>query len=392
MGQPVLERDLQELKDLEVSASGGSEEASRTLFFRLSELIKGVTKWQWIIHGDTLNYRQRCLRWLVRKGKFVQARRFAMCGRGDLGLLGDQEGGVRIKPKGCGARFCPRCSRRYGRRFLSRVASHLSCKPHGQLWHIVLTQRVIPEESLADARKRFEGAWKKMYRELRAVGMESALATYHVTPSTIKGWHFHCHLVCDLGSAEMEGAVYDRLDDAWFRALRDGESQRKPLFVRLVAPPGSAMVGLKGDRQMEFWQESRDPVETVLQYVLRDILQGVESWIGRMATDDQCESFAAALSGAKLHRLYGVWRTRLDEEVADEADDAVAATSVGEESAAKVKSATVWHVVGSMDEVLFWMRQRQAESVELVRRLLGRCSNKGAVASRLSMLVRECAL
>lgn len=389
MAEPVLERDLQDLKDLEVRAAAGDEAAQQQFFFIVSDLVKRVTKWQWVIHGETLVYRQRVIRWLVRSGRYTQARRFAMCGRGDVGSIGDGEGQVRIRPMGCGARFCPRCSRRYGRRFLARVAAHLSSKPHGELSHLVLTQRVLPDESLADARERFEGAWKKFYRVLRGIPMVSALATYHVTPSSVIGWHYHCHLVMELGEGVKLADVYEQLDDAWFAALGDGESQRKDLFRRLVSPAGPAMAGLAGDRQMEFWDESPDPVEVVLQYVLRDILQGVEGWIGKMATDEQAESFAKALSGAKLHRLYGVWRTAVVEGEADEVDgDAEADEEDSTVDGAGVR-AIVWQEVGGMDEVLWKARQGTEVCLDLVRRLLGRSSNRGAVALRLWRLVQE---
>jgi len=388
VAEPILERDLQELKDLEVACKAGEEAAQQAFFFRVSDLAKGVTKWQWVIHGETLVYRQRVIRWLVRAGRYVQARRFAMCGRGDVGLIGDTEGSVRIRPMGCGARFCPRCSRRYGRRFLSRVAAHLSSKPHGELTHMVLTQRVQPDETLKGARERLGKAWKVMYRELRRVGMVSGLATYHVTPSSVKGWHFHCHLVLELASGVTMESVWERLDDCWFRALKDGESQRKPLFVRKLVDEGKALDGLAGERQMEFWDESKDEVEVVLQYVLRDILQGVEGWIGKMQTDDQCEAFAEALSGAKLHRLYGVWRKRLDAEAQDEAERSVEAATTASPLVSQKPCATVWHVIGGMDVVLWWASQGMAESVEVVRRLLGRSSNRGLVASRLWMLVK----
>lgn len=389
MADPILERDLQELKDLEVLSRAGDESAQQRLFFLCSDIVKRATKWQWIIHGDTLVYRQRCVRWLIRQQRFTQARRFAMCGRGDVALLGDTAGSVRIKPKGCGARFCPRCSRRYGRRFLSRVCGHLSSGPHGELWHIVFTQRVIPTETLLEARERFAKAWKRMYGVLRRMGMVSALATYHVTPSSVKGWHFHCHVVAELGDGVSGEACYKEWDDAWFSFLGDGESQRKPLFVRQVSTAGAALEGLKGERQMEFWNESVSQAEVLLQYVLRDILQGVEGWIAKMSTDEACEQFAGALAGAKLHRLYGVWRTKLvDEDKDDEAD------ASGQETASGgvldgAKGVTLWHSVGTMDEVLWWARQLRAEGMEVVRRLCARSSNRGAVALRLLTLARE---
>jgi hypothetical protein len=387
MASPVLERDLQEMDELEGAALRGDEVAKQTLFFRLSDLAKDLTKWQWVIHGDSVVYRQRCVRWLVRQGRLRQARRFALCGRGDVGMVGQTEGSVRIKPMGCGARFCPRCSRRYGRRFLSRVVGHLSSEPHGQIWHMVLTQRVIPEESLAKARKRFGSSWKAFYVILRKLGMQSALATYHVMPSSVKGWHFHCHVLIEFADGVDGAKVEGLLDGAWFKALGDGETQRKPLFMRKVSDPGPAFDGLTGDVQMEFWAESRNPVEVVLQYVLRDVLQGVEGWISRISTDVGCEEFAEALSHAKLHRLYGVWRKKLVEEAKDEAGSSEGSTTVGSSAVRKCKDTEIWSSVGTMDEVLHWAKNGMGVGLDVVRRLLGRSANRGSVALRLSRLV-----
>lgn len=386
MAEPVIEARIQQFKDLEDLAKAGDVGAIQTLFFALSDIVRELTKWQWVIHGDTVVYRQRCVRWLMREKRYKTARRFALCGRGDVGMIASEGDGVRIRPKGCGCRFCPRCSRRYGRRFLSRVAAHLSSKPHGPLHHIVLTQRVRGEESLEEARKRFELSWKLFYPKLRKAGMMSALATYHVTASSVKGWHYHCHVLVEFEDGVEEADWYPVLDAAWNAALGDPENFRKPLFNRGICNAGGPMVGLAGDRQMEFWAESRDPVEVVLQYVLRDVLQGVEGWIGKLATDVQAEQFAGALACAKLHRLYGEWRKKAAGE--DEADkEKVAADeAVAKESGTVMKSAIFWHVVGNMDEVLHWAKTGKTECVDMVRRLLARGSNRGAAASRLCRL------
>lgn len=392
MAEPVLERDLQDLADLEGRAKAGDEAAARTFFFLVSGLAGRLTKWQWVIHGDTVEYRQRVVRWLCQEGRYRQARRFALCGRGDEGFVGDVEGSVRIRPKGCGARFCPRCSRRFGRRFLSRVASHLSSDRHGPLDHIVLTQRVIPEEGLAGARERFNKSWKPFYSRLRALGMKSALATYHVTPSSVKGWHYHCHLLVEWGEESAEEGRGVALDDAWFEATRERAEHRKETFIRRVCNAGAALDGLAGERQMEFWDESPDPAEVVLQYMLRDILQGVEKWIGKLQTDVQCSEFAKALSGAKLHRLYGVWRTVEGAEDEDPAEGATDATSEMVVGVGKGSAEVLWTSRGSMDVVLWEMKGGAEWAWELVRRLIGRSSNRGAVALRLSRLVGELAV
>jgi len=386
MASPILERDLQELTDLEAAAKRGDTGAVQAFFFFVSHIAKDVTKWQWVIHGETAEYRQRALRWLVGKGKYKQAKRFAMCGRGDQAFLGSKEGSVRIRPRGCGARFCPRCSRRYGRRFLSRVCSRLCSSAHGEIYHIVLTQRSLAEEGLGDAMARFNKAWKLFYGKLRALGMRSALATYHVKASSVSGWHYHCHLVVEFKpGVEMAGRM-GAVDDAWFAAKREMETLRRPLFFRKVCDEGEAMEGLQGDRQMEFWSESKNPAETVLQYVLRDVLQGVEGWIGSITTDAEAEAFAAALSGAKLHRFYGEWRKP---DAKDAPDEEGGKTAAVHDEAAMVAAGTevLWCLVGGMDEVLHWAKLGRMDAVTVLNRLLFRSCNQGSVAKRLRTLV-----
>jgi len=254
-----------------------------------------------------------------------------------------------------------------------------------------LTQRVIVDESLAAARDRFGKAWPKLYRYLRANGMTSALATYHIVPSLKGGWHYHCHLVAEIAGVVDGEALTAGIDAAWKLARRCDSGDRAPMFTRLVCGPGAAFVGLANDRQMEFWSESKDAVEVLLQYVMRDVLQGVEKWIGKLETDEQCEEFAAALAGAKLHRLYGVWRTRLvdesEAETAPSADSATVAKPVVKER----EGETVWSLVGAMDEVLWKAKKGDVNALEFILRLQSRTSNRGAVAYRLLATVREIA-
>src|SRR3972149_2488314 len=82
MADPVLERDIQEMLDLEALIAGGDERARRLHFFAVSQIAKEMTKWQWCIHGDTATYRQRGVRWLCREDRPKLARRFALWGRG----------------------------------------------------------------------------------------------------------------------------------------------------------------------------------------------------------------------------------------------------------------------------------------------------------------------
>jgi hypothetical protein len=390
MAEPVLERDLQELEDLRHKVEAGDEEARQTYFFLVSGIARNMTRWQQIIHGPTGEFRQRAIRWLCVAGKLRLARRFAMCGRGDLGCTGDKEGAVRVRPKGCGARYCPRCSRRFGRRFLTRVASHLSSSPHGALWHTVLTQRVIKTESLKEARKRFDGAWGSYYRRMRREGMKACLATYHVTPSLNGGWHYHCHLIVEWSNIEADEALRERLNEAWWKATGEDSERGHPIFFREVAGPGPALDGLANDRQMDFWAEAPNPVEVVLQYCLRDVLQGAEGWIQKLDSDWATADFCEALTGAKLHRLYGTWRKKLVVEAEAETMPSADAATAVKPVVKPVEGQVVWTVVGSMDDVGWRAKQGEVACRELLLRLRGRSSNRGAVACRLSQWVTEC--
>jgi hypothetical protein len=256
---------------------------------------------------------------------------------------------------------------------------------------MVLTQRVRNEETLLQARVRFESSWKRFYRTLRSTGMSSALATYHVTKSSAGGWHYHCHVLVELEGGMGLEDVYDELDEAWWGALRDSSSKRKPLFCREVCGEGGAFTGLEHDTQLEFWKESANPAEVVLQYVLRDVLQGVEGWIERLEGDEDCEAFASALASAKLHRCYGAWRKAAAVEEDDVEEDAGEGADSSPVVLGKCKFPVTWTAVGSMDEVLWWAKAGQMVSCELLRRLCVATSNRGKVGSRLLKLVRECA-
>jgi hypothetical protein len=257
---------------------------------------------------------------------------------------------------------------------------------------MVLTQRVIGEETLEESMARFGKAWVRFYGKLRKLGMRSALATYHVVPSNSRGWHYHCHLLVELREGVVLDDVYAGLDEAWFRACKDREEGRKAVFVRVLTWAGAALAGLAEDTQMEFWSESKDPVEVVLQYVLRDILQGVEKWIGRIHDDDGAEAFAKALGCSKLHRLYGAWRKKVAGEDVDEGEGAAAVETASKGDGGKLKECESWVAVGVMDQVLWQARSGGIRELDLLRRLIGRSLNRGAVGSRLSMLVKGFAL
>lgn len=386
-GDCVAERDVQEIVELMHGAERGEESAKQALLLRLHALCGRVTSWQWVIHGDTGDYRKTVCRWLVRQGKYTAARRFALCGRGDV-LVAHVDGRVRVKPMGCGVRCCPRCSRRCGRSFLSRVSSHLASREHGSLCHVVLTQQGLADETLDGARRRFDRAWKRFYPRLRRAGLRGALATYHVTPSMRLGWHYHCHLLIDVDPIDV-GVLQEGLADAWAKARRISEEcNNAPFFCRLVAEPGAALVGLAKDTQLEFFEESPDPVERCLQYMVRDILQGVERWVGKLSGVEAAEEFAAALSNLKTHRLYGTWRKKVTDDVTEKRD-AAEDRSVEESQKEHVvgKTGSEWYQRGGMDVIIWAVRRGESMWLTELVKLLGARTRYGDVGLRLWKLV-----
>jgi len=392
VADPVLERDLQSMDELEAQIANGSTFAACTLRALICEVAAKCTKWQWIIHGDTIEYRKTVVRWLCMEGKYKLARRFAMCGRGDAGFNEYAGPGMKVVPMGCGARFCPRCSRRFGRRFLSRVGKHLTSKAHGEIWHVVLTQRVDVEETLGEAKGRFEKSWKRFYPALRRMGMRSALCTYHVTRTAHGGWHYHCHVVVEWDEGVQGEAVASAVDLAWHRSMGASGEGSMAVFCRRVCEAGAALVGFQAGSQLEFWSEGPDAVEVALQYAVRDVLQGVEKWISGIGSVEDAGSFAEALTHAKLHRLYGEWRKELPAEGGAESvglvgDDAKVGAVKG-----KKKEQKAWELVGRMDEVLWRARGGDAAARTCVSRLIAKSSSRGAVASRLKAVARAIAI
>src|SRR3989304_1236659 len=114
MEEHVVERNLQEVLDAEGAALRGDDGAVKVLLNRLMGFIRHPSKWQWVIHGETALYRGWVVQWLMGQERYKMARRFALCGRGDIALCREDAQAARVKTQGCGARFCPRCSRRFG--------------------------------------------------------------------------------------------------------------------------------------------------------------------------------------------------------------------------------------------------------------------------------------
>lgn len=367
-------------------AKAGNRNVGLMLMARLSEIARDLSRWQWVMHGDTGTYRAAVVRWLCRSSRYTVGRRFALCGRGDQ--LGVSAGStlVRVRTKGCGCRYCPRCSRRAGRKYLKKVNGHLSARPHGELWHIVFTQRAIAGEGLPECRGRFEVAWKKAMRWMRKAGLRGGLTTYHLIRNGFNAWHWHAHLVVELKDGVDGETFFSGTEDAWRSAKGRLGKDDIPIFGRRVCRQGVAMTGLVENGQMDFWSESQSEVEKAIQYVVRDVLQGVERWIAQCETSELVEEFCRGVEGAKMHRLVGEWRQKVAVvEVPGEADGAIEKPKVLPK--AKEGADIIWDWIGTMDQVMYHARKGVFQCEEALSNLLRMGSNQGLVAARLRRAV-----
>jgi len=244
------------------------------------------------------------------------------------------------------------------------------------------------DETLDGARQRFEAAWKRFYPKLRKAGLRGALATYHVTPGRGMGWHYHCHLLIDIEAVESD-VLAESLGFHWARARKDElDPAGSIFFCREVCAPGGPLVGLATDTQMDFFTESKDPVEVCLQYMVRDILQGVEKWVGKFERPEMTEEFSHAMDNLKTHRLYGTWRKAVpgdESEAKAESEDRQIADEVS--PGVKTKGVSEWREVMGVDALVRLIRCGETRWLDLLQSLIGTRSQLGPVSLRLSRLV-----
>lgn len=355
---------------------------------RLASLCAHVTPWQFVIHGDTREYRQGAVRVLCEQGHWRKAMRFALCGRGDV--LCKEVGGDRVKVgcRGCGVRFCPRCSRRSGQRFLRRIGAHLESSGHGEIWHFVLTQVVHGEETVVEARERFKKSWGKWYTALRRAGMRSGLLAEHVKPREAHGWHYHGHCIVEFAEGTDTVAMGKKLEAAWHKATKAWSTGAKELFRRKVCDAGPAVDAGALTAQGELWQESDSAVQRVLQYAIRDIVAGVESWVVKLRTVHEIGKFTEVCSHAKLHRLFGAWRKEAAPVVDVESVRGEGVPGSGTVPADK-RGTTVWEHIGNIDRV--WREAKAGGQVaqQCLLRLQTGYYNGGLLYRRLTTVLRR---
>jgi len=381
--------DFEALDSLIGRVEDGSSDRAGECQYEIEQVCARRTRWQWVLHGATEAFRVGIVRHFCGQGKYKKAKRYACCGRGDTAYVEEHGPGCKVRPKCCGYRTCPRCSRRYGRKILRKVGGHLASGPHGAIDHVVLTQKVKDGESLDVTRSRFEKKWKRIYKGIRAAGMRSMLVTYHVKRTRGEGWHYHAHCVIEWGVEVCAEDACASVALGWRDALEGAGELSHPVFYRHVATPGDALVELAKDGQGEFWAESADAVTKLLQYCIRDVVQGIENWVEGVDTEELTAEFARAVDGAKLHRVYGVWRTKLEEKAVEEKDVVGVGATEKERAEAAKKGVFEWLKIGSVDAVLSGAGTGVTLMREFVRSLACTYSNRSAVCRRLTALLRS---
>lgn len=339
------------------------------------------TAWQEVLHGDTSVFRCAVAEKLEAEGHEKRATSYALCGCGDS--VQRESAGYRVKPLRCGHALCPRCSRHRGLKYVKRVLDHLRSKEHGSLHHVVLTQEVVESETLHETRLRFErrfaGWWERQRKLVKARG---ALWTTHITWSERGGWHYHKHGVVEVMRDAEAGVRAVGLGIAAWSDVRkmDGDQRVHEDVSRLVCDGGGPLTEL-AEGGSEFWVEEADAVTKAVQYVARDVCQGVGSW--NLCSDGaRIEELLTDVRAVKFRRLYGPWRKAVAvgvlQPAAEPGVDAPAAVGV------------VGEDVGTVDTVLRRAEAGDGAYIEIALWLLRHAANQSALGKRLVAVVGRC--
>lgn len=334
--------------------------------------------WQEVLHGDTRVFRAAVADHLEREVSEKRATSYALCGCGDQVQRETDE--YRVRPLRCGHALCPRCSRYRGLKFVKRVTDHLRSYAHGSLHHVTLTQQGVEGESLGDARKRFERRFNEWFeRARRVLKVRGALRTTHITWSDAGWWHYHGHLVIEcMKPAELaERGIGIAIADWGDICKRDGDQKKHADVSRVVCDEGAQLVGL-ADGGSEFWVEEADAVTKAVQYVARDVCQGVGSW--NLCSDGApVAQLLSDVKAVKFRRLYGPWRKAVPKEELEPAAELAADAK----PAAGVERVDV----GTVDTVLDRARQGEPSYVAIALWLLRCSANQSALGKRLVAVV-----
>lgn len=339
-----------------------------------STLCLQQSRWQYVVHGQMGSYREAVCREIERSGDWKKAKRFALCGTGDVMLVGAKV--ARVQPRRCGHPLCPRCSRYRGFGFVRRVQSYLRMRPHGWMGHIVCTQQVHVDETFRQCRKRLDTVFAAYMKWVQTQGIRAALAVTHCVWATGGGWHLHKHVVFEFdpehGDCDQRADVVLR---SWseFKAEHGVDTKFAPIGFRKLCGPGLAMDDLPVE-QGDFWREGRTAATIALQYVVRDTCQGTDGW----KIDHAGERLMEMIEGAKaykLRRFYGDWRKPVPAEVVAAEKAATPAMEPADDR-------------GCVDQVLRLAERGIGEALSAVILLLDAMGNKSAVQQRLVQVTR----
>lgn len=350
---------------------------------RALKLADEPTYWQRVLHGGSLELRQAVTKVLSEEKEVKSCFRYACCGLSDQ--LVKRGGDVFVGPKGCGHKLCPRCGRRRGGKYAKRIIEWLAHKPHGDLWQMVLTQRVQEGESLKCARDRMAPKQRRYMRWLDRRGMTAGMTVVHIVWSPrAKGWHYHVHILAQMPANKM---TQKDLLDQWVHESGDEGCRTGEEQARRICNAGPAIEELKDDGgDTDFWRESKGEVAKAVQYPMRDLAQGVSAW--RLGGDvEQMEECARELvrhaTGWKCFRAWGEWRKKCPVEKVEEEDQ----TEDCDESAPAPGSPTPLGYVGYL-----WRRARKGDQAarEVFAQLERSVRNDSEFAKRLIRFCRTC--
>lgn len=339
--------------------------------------------WQRVLHGGSLELREEVTQVLSEEKNYKTCFRYACCGLSDQ--LTKRDGDVFVTPKGCGHKLCPRCGRRRGGKYAKRVIGWLANRPHGDLWQMVLTQRVTEGETLKAARARMAPKQRKYMRWLDRRGLIGAMTVVHIVWSPrANGWHYHVHILVELPKGKMKK---QELLDQWVHESGEEKARTGEDQARLICGAGPALDELKDDSgDTDFWTESKGPIAKAVQYPLRDLVQGVSAW--RLGGDKERMNACARelvrdASGWKCFRAWGLWRKAVEVEEVEEDEK----EGEDKEAAAAPGSPTPLGSVGHL-----WRAARNgcAEAREVFAQLERSVRNDSEFAKRLIKYCRLC--
>lgn len=191
-----------------------------------------------------------------------------------------------------------------------RIFRWLARAPHGDIFTMCCTQKVVKGEPLAAARDRFVKRLTPYLAKLKREGMTAGMLTTHIVWSRrSEGWHYHVHLVVQADHNVLSTASLIN----WWADTGGAEAKNvSSMQSRLIVVAGDPIESLEhDDGQPLFWKESNVTVARSIQYPVRDMLQGVTMFrLGGDpgAIESKMEELYAASTQWKMRRTLGQWR------------------------------------------------------------------------------------